>query len=109
MITAKEARQIYDESGAEVNNFLKYKVEIHIVSAAKSGKREVVIHIGTTGPYEYVDQKITPLEWAILDKLKELGYTAKIENYGDSYVPRGLADDDGDGPSHRNYGFMISW
>ncbi len=109
MITAKEARQVYDESGAEVNNFLKYKVEIHIVSAAKSGKREVVIHIGTTGPFEYVDQKITPLEWAILDKLKELGYTAKIENYGDSYVPRGLADDDGDGPSHRNYGIHIGW
>jgi hypothetical protein len=109
MITAKEARQIYDESGAEVNNFLKYKVEIHIVSAAKSGKREVVIHIGTTGPFEYVDQKITPLERAILDKLVDLGYTAKIENYGDSYVPRGLADDDGDGPSHINYGFIIGW
>jgi hypothetical protein len=109
MIDAKEARQLYDESGAEVEHFLKHKVEIHIVSAAKSGKRQVQIHIGTTGPYEYVDQKITPLERAILDKLIDLGYVAKIGNYGDDYVPRGLADDDGGGPKHTNYGFMISW
>ncbi len=109
MITAKEARQLYDESGAEVDHFLKHKVEIHIVSAAKSGKRQAEIHIGTTGPYEYVDQKITPLERAILAKLNELGYIANIVNYGDSYVPRGLADDDGGGPEHTNYGFIICW
>jgi hypothetical protein len=109
MITAKEAKQLYDESGAEVDHFLKHTAEINVVSAAKSGKRKVEILIGTTGPFEYVDQKITPLEKAIITKLKELGYTAKIENYGDSYVPRGLADDDGNGPSHRNYGFIIGW
>ncbi len=109
MITAKEAKQLYDESGAEVALYLKSNVEFEVTNAAKSGKRHVEILIGTTGPYEYVDQKITPLEKAVITKLKELGYTAKIENYGDKYVPRGLADDDGNGPSHRNYGFIIGW
>jgi hypothetical protein len=109
MITAKQAKQFYDDSGYEVEQFLTYSVETEVMNAAKGGKRQVQIHIGTTGPFEYVDQKITPLEKAIIAKLKELGYTAKIENYGDSYVPRGLADDDGNGLTHRNYGFIIGW
>jgi hypothetical protein len=109
MITAKEAKQLYDQSEQEVADYLSHHVEGYVRSAAESGKRQVQIHIDTTGPFEYLDQKITPFEKAVIDKLKTLGYTAKIENYGDSYVPRGLADDDGNGPSHRNYGFIIGW
>lgn len=29
--------------------------------------------------------------------------------YGDEYVPRGLADDGGNGPKHRNVGLIIGW
>lgn len=109
MITAKEAKELYDESGAEVAGFLKGSVEAIVIEAARGGKRVAYILLGSVGPYEYVDQVITPVEKAAVEKLKTLGYTAKIVKYGESYVPRGLADDDGNGPSHTNYGIQIGW
>lgn len=109
MLTAKEAKQLYDDSGAEVENLLTYKIEPEVKKSAMSGKRKVEILISTVGPYEYVDQKITPLQKAAIAKLKQLGYTAMIEIYGEAYVPRGLATDDGNGPKHTNYGFIIGW
>lgn len=109
MITAKEAKKLYDESGAEVDHFLKSKVEINVVSAAKSGKRFVFIFLGSKGSFDHLDQMITPLQKAVVDKLKELGYRAEIKLDGESYVPLGLADDDGNGPFHTNYGIHIGW
>jgi hypothetical protein len=109
MITAKEAKELYDQSGHEVADYLKYTVEKEVVKAAEGGKRNTVIHLGSKGPYEYLVQVITPLQQAVVEKLKELGYRAEIKLYGESYVPRGLADDDGNGPSHENYGIHISW
>lgn len=35
-------------------------------------------------------------------------YKVAYERYGEAYVPRGLADDDGNGP-HSNYGLIVSW
>jgi hypothetical protein len=109
MITAKEAKQLYDESGAEVDHFLKSKVEINVVSAAKSGKRTTFIDLGSLKSFDYLDQTITPLQKAVVAKLTELGYRAEIKLDGDWYVPRGLQDDDGNGPSHQNYGIQIGW
>lgn len=109
MIDAKQAKQLYDESGAEVEEYLRLTVEPEIVKAAKGGKRYVFIGLGTTRPYEYVESKLTPLNRAVADRLQELGYRARFVNDGESYVPRGLADDDGNGPSHRNYGIQIGW
>ena len=109
MIDAKQAKQLYDQSGAEVEQFLKNSVEKKVTDAAKGGKRQVFIDLGSLGPYEYVDRKLTPLNWAVVQRLVELGYHAKIVLDGDKYVPRGLADDDGNGPSHQNYGIQIGW
>lgn len=110
MITAKEAKKLYDESGVEVENFLTYNVEKEVTSATKAGKRTVTINIGTITPYQDLDQIITPLNRAVSDKLRNLGFSVAIQKYGDSYVHRGLAaDEDGNGPSHRNYGFVIGW
>lgn len=109
MITAQQAKALYDESGAEVQAFLRYHVEKQIKDAASGGKRSVTIHLGGLEYFHHLDQEITPLQKAVVDQLKVLGYTAKIETYGDSYVPRGLADDDGNGPQHRNYGIIIGW
>ena len=45
-----------------------------------------------------------------MDKLKALGYVVTWQGaYGESYVPRGLADDDGNGPKHINYGMTVGW
>ena len=109
MITATEAKELYDKSGAEVTAYLKNTVEKEVVKAAEGGKRNTIIHLGSLEPFGYLDRVITPLQWSVIDKLKELGYHAVIKLYGDKYVPRGLADDDGNGPSHQNYGIQISW
>jgi hypothetical protein len=109
MITATEAKVLYDQSGAEVDSYLKHAVESKIVKAAMEGKRSVNIHLGSLDHFRHLDQEITPIQKAVVTKLKELKFTAEIQLYGDQYVPRGLADDDGNGPSHRNYGFIIRW
>ena len=109
MIKAKEAKQLYDESGAEVTEYLKHHIEQKIIDAAKGGKRFVFICIGSVGPYEYVENKLTPLDRAVVDKLVELGYRARVCNDGDKYVPRGLAEGDGSGPLYQNYGIQVGW
>jgi hypothetical protein len=109
MITAKEAKQLYDESDAKIEQFLKNSVEKRVADAAKSGNRFIFIFLGTLGPYEYIDQKPTPLDKAVVKKLQELGYHANFDINGPRYVPRGLADDEGNGPSHQNYGIKIAW
>ena len=109
MITANEAKQLYDESGHEVEQFLKHSVEQNVSNAAKGGKREVFIHLGSVKQFEYLDRTITPLQQAVADKLKTLGYRADIKLDGDKYVPRGLADDNGNGPTIQNYGIQIGW
>ena len=109
MINAKEAKALYDQSGQEVTDYLDHTVEKEVVKAAEGGKRYTIIYLGSKGPYEYLVQMITPLQQAVVEKLKDLGYSAEIKLYGDKYVPRGLADDDGNGPSHENYGIYISW
>ena len=109
MITAKEAKDLYDQSGQEVADYLKYTVEKEVVKAAEGGKRNTMIHLGSKGMFDHLDQIITPLQKAVVTKLKELGYHAEIKLYGDSYVPRGLADDDGNGLTHQNYGIHIGW
>ena len=109
MITAKEAKELYDKSGQEVADYLKYTVEKEVVKAAEGGKRQTIIGLKSLEPYRHLDQVITPLQKAVVDQLKMLGYRAEIKLYGDHYVPAGLADDDGKGPSHQNYGIHISW
>ena len=109
MITAKEAKQLYDQSGAEVELFLKNEVEKRITDAAKGGKRFVFIDLGCIRLYEHVEQKLTPLNRAVVERLVELGYRARVVLDGDKYVPRGLADDDGNGPKIQNYGIQIGW
>lgn len=109
MITAQEAKQLYDESGAEVDQFLKNEVEQKVADAAKGGKRQVFVYMGSVKQFEYLDRTITPLQQAVADKLKTLGYRADIKLDGDKYVPRGLADDYGNGPTIQNYGIQISW
>lgn len=109
MIDASEAKELYDQSGAEVAGFLKGSVEPIVIEAARGGKRVAYVLLGSLGPYDHLDQVVTPVEKAVVEKLVALRYTAKILKYGESYVPSGLADDDGNGPFHTNYGIQIGW
>jgi hypothetical protein len=48
MITAKEAKEIYDKSGIEVEvaNYMKLTVEQAVKSAAEGGKRSTIVYLG---------------------------------------------------------------
>ena len=109
MLTAIEAKQLYDESGVEIDNYLKFNIEPKVVLAAKSGHREVTVHIDSMDLFCHLDQVIKPLEKAVVEKLQGLKYIVKISLYGEKYVPRGLINEHGNGPVHQNYGFLISW
>ena len=111
MITADEAKTLYDQSGVEVDKYLQHKIEPEIKAAATSGNRTVFHFIGTrdilTRP-----PRPDPLQTRIIEKLRALGYTVRwINSDCESYVPLGLADDDDDdeGPSYTNYGIRITW
>lgn len=104
IINAKEAREIAANSDAWLEAELK-KIEPDIKKAAELNKSPCQIHIGSIGPWDEI--KLTNAQIRIIEALKKLGYHAKIEKYGAPYVPRGLSDDDGNGPSHTNYGYFI--
>jgi hypothetical protein len=109
MINAKEAEALYDKSGHAIDNYIKLKVEPVVIKAANDGNRTVFIHVCATEFEFEMRVKITSVHLGVVEKLNELGYVVSIGQDGDSYVPRGLADDDGDGPAYTNYGFHISW
>lgn len=107
MINAQQAKQLYEESGVEVRRYLDIEIEPQVIKAAKEGKRKVVIHVGSIEVWN--DLKLNSVHQGVISGLKELGYDAFFGTYGESYVPRGLADAVGDGPQYLNYGFIISW
>jgi len=107
MITAQEAKKIYDHSGAEVIHFMDSIVEKKVKESAMSGKCSVFIHLGCERVY--IDPAYEPIHISAIDKLKELGYTVQKYSDGVEYVPKGLADNDGHGALHRNFGFTVSW
>jgi len=109
MINAKEAKALYDKSGQEVADYLKNTVEPAVIKAATAGKRKVFILVGSTQFEFEMRVKITSVHQGVALILKDQGYVVSIEQDGASYVPRGLADDDGDGPAYTNYGFHIGW
>lgn len=109
MITAAEAVKLYQESGHEVDQFLEHKVKPVVTVAAMLGKRIAFIHLDSIKQHGHLYLAITPLQQAVVDKLVKLGYNAVIKIDGEPYVPRGLADDDGNGPTHQNYGISIRW
>ena len=109
MINAKEAKALYDKSGQEVADYLKHTVEKEVTKAATAGKRKVFILVGSTQFEFEMRVKITSVHQGVVEALKELGYVVSIGQDGESYVPRGLADDDGNGPEYTNYGFHIGW
>ena len=87
----------------KVNEILK-----QIEEAAMEEKMELFVLIDTV---EY-NMPIPPLSNEmkfVKDSLEKLGYEISIDTKGESYVPRGLSDDYGEGPKYENYGMYISW
>lgn len=108
MITAKEAKTLYDDSGAEVDAYLSTKIEPAIRKAATAGKRTMFHYLDAEEVWKTVNP--TPLQIRIIDKLRELGFHVAFgRDESHVYVPRGLADDEGNGPKYSNYGLTIGW
>ena len=107
MLSAKEAREIVENSDVEVLKSLKMFDE-QIRYAAAQGKREYFYRMGAVEMFLGMTA-LKPLTVSVIAKLEALGYGVKYTFYGDSYVPRGLADDDGNGPEYTNYGIIVGW
>lgn len=104
MITAQEAKALYDQSGAEVELFLKNNVENNIKDAATAGNRYVFIHLGSEETWCTV--KPNTLYESAMSRLRILGYNvAWCPKHGREYIPGGLVDKE----PHRNYGIEIRW
>ena len=107
MITTKEAKALYDESGAEAKALLK-TFEPKIIEAAKSGKKWVIVFIDSHPTYE--TPYPTATQQRAIKMLEEFGYVSRwVAQDGAAYIPRGLMDDYGNGPMHVNYGIHIGW
>lgn len=104
MITAKDAREIASQSDAWLQTELR-KLEPDIKKSAELNKSPCTIHLGSVATWEVLQP--TNAQVRVIDALKKLGFTVKFEKYGASYVPRGLQDDDGNGPTHKNFGYII--
>ena len=109
MITAEQAKKLYDESGVAVDSYLNRTIAPEIEKAAKAGKRSVFIHVGSEPPYGSTKTLQAPLHTSAMMKLTGLGYKVIWALMVTPYVPRGLADDYGEGPAYTNVGIHISW
>ena len=109
MITAAEAKTLYDESGAAVDNYLNKIIAPKIEKAAKAGKRNVFIDAGSEQAYGSTKAPKESLYTSTMVKLTELGYKVSWGTDGAPYVPQVLVDDYGKGPEYINVGIHISW
>jgi hypothetical protein len=106
MIPARDARALYDRSGAEAEKQL-LQIEPVIINAANEGRCNVFFLLGSEETHRSV--KPTQLQSQVMDKLHALGYRVQFCRYGEEYVPRALVDDCGKGPKHTNFGFALHW
>lgn len=106
MISAKDAKKLYDATGAEVDEYLLNNVEPAVIKAAKDGKREVTVLLGILEYFEGRDFVISPLQANVTAKLRNLGYVVNISWIAEAYLKENMFTD---GPVHRNYGYVIKW
>lgn len=110
MINANEARQLVDESDKTVNDILN-KLDLSIRMMAARGERLYACYNEVAWCGKPIGQNPVPtdLHNKLIAKLKSLGFGAKYSFHGDSYIPRGLMEDDGTGPLHINHVLIVTW
>lgn len=113
MITAKEARALYDKSGAEIQDYLTHNIEKQIIGCSEGGKKYYIHYLGAE---QWTCPNPSRLIQGVIDELKRLGYVIQYGFYGEKYVPCTLAgddddddDDNDDGSMYQNYGITIGW
>jgi hypothetical protein len=113
MITRKQAKEKADSVG-KIPDYIIKQIEHQIWNAAEDGKYEVFLYItdlwnsfnvhgGPTTPSKLQQNVIKFLTAA------PNNFTVTFAPHGDSYVPRGLADDDNTGPEYINWGILVKF
>jgi hypothetical protein len=111
MITAAQARENVKMSNATLQKYFE-KIDRMIEKASCEGKTYVALYgldelSGSILSYAKIE--VTRLQQRIIDELKSIGYSASVVFDGDAYVPRGLQNDDGEGPEYLNVVIHVSW
>lgn len=109
MIPANQARELFQGSGVEADRFIANRIAQQVIDVAKAGKDRIFIMIDSIESYCSVPT-CAGVNQQIMAKLQNLGYKVSFEKDNSfKYVPAAYQDNDGKGPEHVNYGFMISW
>lgn len=110
MITAAEAKQLVETSAKNVERLLA-AIEPKIREAAEKGERSVFIYEQELWSAEEYKPQPTPLQQRVMAELEKYprSFGVRFTSDDHTYVPRGLQDDDGNGPVHTNWGIKISW
>ena len=110
MISVEEARKLSEANDKHFNHLID-AIGTAIKNAAEKGER--VYHCYISGLWEAKSISYLPVENGpqskVINKLRSYGYVAQLVTDGDRYVPRGLADDNGDGPEHINHVIEVKW
>jgi len=112
MITREQAKEKADSVG-KVPDFIAKQIEQLIWKAAEEGKYEVFLYITDLWKGFDVYDCVSPtkLQKNVIKFLTgdPYNFTATFTSYGETYVPRGLANDDGDGPTYANWGILVKF
>jgi hypothetical protein len=116
MITASQARERSNMSKKSVEKFIDWLGE----KIAKAADDELFVYeyhggspcdpVKSTSIESFREFEIPPFWDRAITKLRAqpLNYMVDIKP-GAPYVPRGLANDDGEGPEYVNYSMIIRW
>ncbi len=123
MITAAQAQKL-SKRGAKDAEIVEDALELiapKIEEAAKNGLQHLSLstipalsQLSGLGVHSFIldgsiDSDSSRIRERLILALRSLGYEANLYPHGSPYVPRGLADDDGNGPRTQNYTIIIRW
>ena len=112
MITAAEAKALAEASDAHLEKYLTL-IEREIKPRAEKGDRVYECYVADLWECQetYKHPEPNALQQRVINALKAFPncYGVRWAASGDAYVPRGLADDFGEGPMYQNVCIHIRW
>ena len=113
LITAAGAAALSEESEAHISlPLMEIDKTIRELASGPEGVREFICYVpGTWHSQPVLDlcPRPTSLQNRIMHVLYDVGFQVRFDTDKTSYVPRGLADDDGNGPEYINWCIHIKW